>query len=138
MVYTINYIGVLLSAVGSFAIGFLWFGPIFGKTWMKLMNFSLEQMEEGKKKGMVKPMLLSLISCFVTAFIFFTLAEATFIIGFSEALCLAVLIWLGFSAPIFLNSVLWDGKSWKLFWLNSLHILATLVLSAFIFSLMGV
>jgi len=134
MVYTANYIGVLVAALGSFFIGFMWFGPLFGKIWIKLMGFTDAQMEEGKKKGMMKPMALSIISSLVTAFIYFSLADALLVTDFSETITLGFWIWVGFTLPIFLNTVLWEGRSWKLFWLSSTHILATLIFSGIVYS----
>ncbi len=140
MIYTTNYLGVIITAVGSFVIGFLWFGPIFGKKWLALTGFTSEQIEEGKRKGMkgmMKQMITAFVSNLVTAFIFFTLASTTLSVGTGRALCLALLIWIGFSVPIFLNGVLWERKSWSLFWLNSLHMLTTLVLSALVYNWMN-
>lgn len=36
---SINYLAVLIAAVASMIIGFLGYGPLFGKAWMRLMNF---------------------------------------------------------------------------------------------------
>ena len=33
-------------------IGFLWYGPVFGKMWIHLMDFTSEHMEAAKTKGM--------------------------------------------------------------------------------------
>jgi hypothetical protein len=134
MVITANYIGVLVAALGSFFIGFMWFGPLFGKIWMDLMKFTPEHIEEGKKQGMMKPMLISVVSSLVSAFVFFSLADALLITNFAEAVTIGFWIWLGFSLPIFLNTVLWEGKSWKLFWLSSTHILAAIVFTAAVYS----
>jgi hypothetical protein len=36
--------------------------------------------------------------------------------------------WLGFVAPVSLGTVLWDGKSWKLWFINSGYYLVSLLL----------
>ena len=35
----INYLAVLAAAVSNMVLGFLWYGPLFGKTWSKLMGW---------------------------------------------------------------------------------------------------
>ncbi|MDO8488446.1 MAG: DUF1761 family protein [bacterium] len=37
----VNYLAILAAAVLSMVLGFLWFGPLFGQTWMKLMGLAL-------------------------------------------------------------------------------------------------
>ena len=36
---TVNYIAVLVCAIAAMPVGFLWFGPLFGKTWARHMGF---------------------------------------------------------------------------------------------------
>jgi hypothetical protein len=134
MIYTSNWLAVIIAAVGAFAIGFLWFGPLFGKKWMELMKFTPEHIEEGKKKGMASPMIVSVLSSLITAFIFFAIAGTLLLSGIGGLLTLAVLLWVGFVVPPILNASLWEGKSWNLFWLTSLQILVSLIWTALVYS----
>ena len=43
----INFWAVLVAALSSFVIGSLWYGPLFGKTWMKLNGLTDENLKEG-------------------------------------------------------------------------------------------
>ncbi len=43
----INYGAVLVAAIIEIVLGFLWYGPFFGKMWMKSIGVT-----EGKTKGM--------------------------------------------------------------------------------------
>ena len=36
---SINYLAVLACAIVAMPVGFLWFGPLFGKTWARHMGF---------------------------------------------------------------------------------------------------
>ncbi len=45
----INWIGVFLGALGGFVLGAIWYGPLFGKTWMKLLGITKE---DGKNFNM--------------------------------------------------------------------------------------
>lgn len=55
---SINWLAVIVATVASFGVGFLWYGPLFGKAWQKLMGFSEEEM---KNANMVKIFGLSFL-----------------------------------------------------------------------------
>ena len=50
-------------------------------------------------------------------------------VTFGQGMQLGFWIWLGFVVTSFLNSVLWEGKSWQLYALNISHYLVVLVLA---------
>ncbi len=41
----INWLSVILAAVTAFIVGGLWYGPLFGRLWMKEFDFSEEDLE---------------------------------------------------------------------------------------------
>jgi hypothetical protein len=43
MMSTINWLSVLVAALSSFAIGGLWYGPLFQKPWMAATGITKEQ-----------------------------------------------------------------------------------------------
>jgi len=42
-----NFYMYFVAALIPFILGALWYGPIFGKTWMKTNNFTEEYLKEG-------------------------------------------------------------------------------------------
>lgn len=46
----------------------------------------------------------------------------------SKGLWFGFLIWFGFIATTKLSSVLWEGRSWKLYFLNNAHSLVQLLI----------
>ena len=50
----INFAAVLVAAIVGFIIGILWYGPLFGKSWMRLMGMTDKQLKEARQKGMGK------------------------------------------------------------------------------------
>lgn len=132
---TINYLAVLVSAVASMIVGSLWYGPIFGKIWISLSGFTKADMEAAKKKGMGKTYFLAFIFSLITAYVlahFVDYLEATTItLGFIAAFW----IWLGFIVPVQSGMFLWEGKSFKLYFLNiAYHIVNLFVMSAILVS----
>lgn len=43
----INWLGVLVAAVYAFILGGLWYGPLFGKPWMRLTGMTEERAKSG-------------------------------------------------------------------------------------------
>jgi len=126
-VIEVSYIGVLVAAVVSFAIGMAWYSPLlFGKAWMKLMGFTEGKVKE-KKKGMGKTMAAGFAAVLVMSYVM------AYIVGFSQAASVTegaeagFWVWLGFVATVMINSVLWEGKPVKLYALNVAHYLVVLL-----------
>lgn len=125
-IVTINYLAVLAAALVNIVLGFLWYGPLFGKYWIKLMNFDKKKMEEAKKKGMAKTYAVMVVSTLLMSYIlahFVDYAQATTLI---DGIIAGFWIWLGFVATIMIGTVLWEGKPMKLYLLNISYYLVAL------------
>ena len=42
---TLNYLAILVAALSTFVIGAVWYGPVFGKLWMKENGFTEEDLK---------------------------------------------------------------------------------------------
>jgi hypothetical protein len=62
----INWIAVLVGVVGSNVVGFLWYGPLFGKRWMSALGKTQEQVQ-GSSSMYVVTVVTSLITMVVLA-----------------------------------------------------------------------
>ncbi len=133
----INFGAVVASMVLSVALGFLWYGPVFGKQWMKLSGI---QMPDGKPSisVMIKPIILSLVGSFLMSSVlsFSLVFHNTYYgtTGILTCISFAFVLWLGFIAPAYLNLTGWEGKPWKLFFINAGYWLVFLLISAMLIS----
>ena len=115
----VNYIAVVVAAVANMALGALWFGPLFGKQWVKASGITSERMEEAKKKGMASNYFLMFIGSLLTAYILSHIvifADAYPYLEISDmwlGLSAGFVSWMGFVAPVTIGVVLWEGKSWR-------------------------
>lgn len=132
---TVNHLAVLVAVIASVVVGFLWYGPLFGKMWISLMGFTKKQMEEGKKKGMGKSYAIMILGAFVTAYVLAHFVQLLNAATVKDAISAAFWIWLGFIATVMLGTVLWEGKSWKLYSLNIAYQFVSLALQAVILTL---
>jgi len=139
----INYIAVVVAAVVNMVLGFVWFGPLFGKQWMTLMGMTPEKMNEMKTSSEFKnKMMMSYGIAFVMALIMaYVLVHSLIfaqsylqISGVSAGLMAGFWSWLGFVAPVTTGMVLWEGKSWKLWILTSGYYLVALLVMGLLLS----
>ena len=133
----INLVGVVLAGLAGMVAGVLWYGPLFGKMWVKLMGFTKEAMEEAKKKAMMSSYALGFAGQLATAYALSLLVASSlqYFGGFSYTLIFWV--WLGIALPLHMTGVIWEGKSWKLFALNSGYTLVQLLVMGVVINFLG-
>ncbi len=137
----VNYVAIFAATILSVVLGSVWYGPLFGKTWTKLMGWSKADMAKGMadKNGMMRSyglqFLGSLIMCFVLAHSLVFASTYMGISGVSAGLQGGFWNWLGFVAPVTLTSVLWEGKSWKLWFIINGYNLVFLMSAGVLLSL---
>lgn len=128
----VNYLAILAAAVSAMVLGSIWYGPLFGKQWIAMMQMTPEQIAKGKadKKGMMRSYGLMFIGALVMAHVLsYTLVFAsdyTATFGITAGLMAGFWNWLGFVVPVTLGKVLWEGKSWKHWMLDSGYYLVDL------------
>ncbi|MBT6764696.1 MAG: DUF1761 domain-containing protein [Prolixibacteraceae bacterium] len=111
----INYLAVLVAALSAFIIGWIWYGPLFAKRWMKLNGFTEESLKEGAM-SMPAIMIINFVAVIVSALgmAMFLGAESDMMFGISAGLMIAV-FWIATSR---LNDVLSEKKPFGLFLIN--------------------
>ena len=110
----INWVALIAAGVASMAVGFIWYGPLFGKVWMKLSGHK----DMGDKDKMPMTYGIMFVASLVTAYVL-SMLGATFETAFW--------VWLGFQATLLLHTVLFEKKSWNLYFLNAGHQLVSLL-----------
>lgn len=132
---SVNYLAILVCGLAAMALGTAWYGPLFGKEWMRMTGKTAADMEKGKK-GMGKTYALGFLGAVITAYVLAHFLALLNVTDLSGALTLAFWAWLGFQMTIELGSVLWDGKPWKLFAITAGYDLVNLsVMAAILVSL---
>lgn len=128
---SINPLAVIVSAVIGVVIGSFWYSPaLFGTAWLKLSGIRMtpQKIRAAKKKGMGKSFALQFVGSLVMAFVLSALVNWVDAQTFGQGAAVAFWIWIGFILPVYLPSVLWEGKSWQLYWINVMYYLVTLVI----------
>lgn len=110
MTFDANIWAILASMVASVVIGFLWYGPLFGKKWMELAGIKTPD-QRPPASTMVKPVVISLVGALFASYVLSLGVPADVTTG----LLAGFAAWIGFVVPSHLNFVAWEGQSWKLF-----------------------
>lgn len=120
-------------------VGFVWYGPLFSKPWMKEMGYTEESLKKDQA-NMGKTYAISFVLALLTGYIL------THVMTFSEAfygypivqtgLTSALWMWLGFVMPVQATEVLFGGKTFKLFAINTGYQLASMLAMGAVIGLM--
>lgn len=137
----VNYLAVIVSAVVAIVLGFLWYGPIFGKKWTAMIGWTPERISAMRADPKMKNMVMrnyalvgvgALIMAFVMSHAIVFAGAYMNVSGVSAGLQAGFWNWLGFVAPVTLGAVLWEGKPWMLWVLNAGYYLVSLLLMGLI------
>lgn len=118
-----NYLAILVCGVAAMVVGFMWYGPIFGKAWMRIMG--MEGMTPEQKEAMKKNMGLMYVAQFILSLV--TAGVLQFHIsnwsGSDSALVISLCTWFGFVMTTTAGASLWSGKpakiAWKMFFISA-------------------
>lgn len=139
MEIAVNYFAIGVATAINTVLGFLWYGPLLGKPWMKEMGFTEEHMRRTQEKGMTQSYIFMIIGALVLNYVlayWILIGEQAFgALDVQMAMVAAFWAWLGFIAPVMLGQVLWENKSWKLYAINVGYYLVSLEIAAIIITL---
>ena len=110
----VNWIAIVVAAVGSFLLGGLWYSPaLFGKAWQREVGLTDEQIKSSNK---AKIFGLTFVLCLLAAWMFATFLgpRPSLALGFGAGFS-AGLFWVAASFGI---SYLFERRSLKLFLIN--------------------
>jgi surface polysaccharide O-acyltransferase-like enzyme len=120
-----NYPAVIVAAIAYWVLGAIWYGVLFGKSWM-----ALEHMTEEQARSM-NPVLPYIISFLLNVLIAYSLAQVCIwrnadTIG--RGASVGVLMWIGFVGPVTFTTYMYEMRPKELFAINQFYPLTGFVL----------
>lgn len=131
----LNTVAVVAAAVASVVIGFIWYGPLFGKKWAGLAGMKMDKDEKMKSMMMTSMGGMFVVSA-ITAYVLSVLIGMMPTKDLMSGLMAGFWSWLGFVMPVQIGVVLWEGKKTELFLLNTFHSLFSLAVMGGIIAMM--
>lgn len=108
MLETVNWVGVIVATIAAFALGALWYGPLFSKPWMRGLGLDREGIAAGPPLG---PILgVQLVATLITATVLALIIER-FGGGLGTGSVIGLMCAAGFAATAKLSDVLFSRRS---------------------------
>ncbi len=129
----ISMLAVLVATVLGFVLGAVWYGPVFGKAWMRETGFTAEDLKKDFDPGKVygTSFLLGLVAAFLLGMV---LGPAP-ALGYAAGVGFHIgLFWI---ATSFATNYLFEKKSGRLFAINAGYHVVQFTLFGVAFGLLG-
>lgn len=121
---------IVASGFVAVLLGMIWYHPkIFGSAWARLSGITPE-MQERAKKRMPLMAIFGFIAALIVAYVMTYVSAAWGFYNWIGGLQLGFWCWAGFVAPTMLGMVLWEMKPFRLYLINALYWLLTLIIMA--------
>jgi len=124
----LNYPAMIVSVIVAFFLGFLWYGPLFGKIWATGMGMKMDKKPDAA--FMRRALGLQLLGICLVVFVLshsipvwrasvwgIGTDQPDYVYGFFGGF----FTWIGFYVPLQLNKIAWEGRPWTVFFINAGH-----------------
>lgn len=105
-----HVLSIVLALVVSYIIGFTWHGPVFGKLWMQYNNLTQPKKEDVKFSMMLPGLCANFALVTVQSAVLGRTFEILNLPNVGQALLIATVLWLPFTALTIVNNYAWEGK----------------------------
>lgn len=134
-----NYLLIIAVSVLQMILGFIWYGPLFSKAWIRVMGIDISSMTKETVKEMQKKMIpvyiLNFVLCIVTNYVLASIIGSSFEVS---GVVVAVWMWFGFIMPTVAGNAMWSGKprkiTWEMFLLTAGYQLVAFLAAGFVFN----
>jgi len=133
----VNLMAVLVAAIATMIIGFLWYSPLlFARPWMILMGYDPDDKAklQGMQKSTGKLYGIAFIASLISAFVLGKIIAVTTVNRIPYGLKIGFAIWLGFVMTVQLIDMLFGKKPTKLFLINTGYQLVCYLVMSVIFT----
>ncbi len=118
----VNLWSVLVAAVATMILGFLWYSPLlFAKPWTLAMGYDPNdkaKMDE-MRKGAGKLYGITFVASLISAFVLAKIIDVTTVNSALYGMKIGFAVWLGFVTTVQLTSTLFKKRPIKLYWIDT-------------------
>lgn len=129
LIFQLNYLAILVSAILYLGIAALWYSPlVLGRTWMKENRFNDEELE---KKGMLPALGYAFLAAVILSFGLALVIHMANIESWFGGALVGLFASLLISVPAALPVYVFEGRSIRLFIINEgMPVLAMVIMGA--------
>jgi hypothetical protein len=133
MFENIPWLAVIVATVANMILGFLWYGPLFGKQWGEASDIDMENTDGGSPAMYAAPALGGLVAAIAIYNIMVNMTSIDVMGGLTAAFS----AWLAFTAFTSYTNATFRGTSTRLWSIETTAHLAGFALSGIILAFMA-
>ena len=123
--FTNHHISMLVAFVVSMIVGFIWYGPLFGRKCRELSGVGVSQSKQAIANSFILEIIATLITVYVLSHWLAIFKPSMWHMSdemgpYSYGFWAAFWAWFGFVIPRFLSAVAWEKNKWGLFWIRAI------------------
>lgn len=96
--FHINFLAIIISSFAFLAIGFIWYGPLFGKLWMRLVDKSSDEIKESNTIALYS--ITAFMGAVITSAVYGAITHKMGITRTYEFMMVGIWLWFGFYASM--------------------------------------
>lgn len=136
-IITLNPLAIAAATLAIFLFSYLWYTPLFGRTWARALDLPPDHVHEGAT--LARGLLLTALGCLLMALVLSVTMSAWLPASWGlsapgpsaleQVLSAAGFTWLGFVLPVLLHRIGWEKPSLVLLAVNGGYYLCCLLLA---------
>ena len=105
----LNWWAIIVATAAAFALGALWYGPMFGKAWVAALGKTEDQIQPSPE-----PFVVSAVAALVTCIVVAALMQGLQMTGLITSIVFGLITGVGFIATSMASDSAFCGWGWKL------------------------
>lgn len=105
----LNWWAILVATAAAFVLGYVWYGPVFGKAWVAALGKTEDEIQPSPT-----PFVVSFVAALATCVVVAALMSGLGMTGAADGAVLGLLTGIGFIAASTASDTAFCGWSWKL------------------------
>ena len=105
----LNWWAIVVATAVAFALGGLWYGPLFGKAWLAALGKTEDDIQPSPQ-----PFIVSAVTTLITCIVVAALMRMLDMTGLVSGLLFGLLTGIGFIATSMASDTAFCGWAWKL------------------------
>ena len=130
----VNWWAVIVCAVLSMVIGFIWYGPLFSKPWGRITGWTSEKTAALPRGKMATSYILAFVAAFIIASVLAIALLATNADGIGDGIIAAVVLWVGLTGATIGVNMVFERRPLSLFGIEAGYHLITLIVYSIVLS----
>ena len=105
----LNWWAIIVATAAAFVLGFVWYGPVFGKAWLAALGKTEDEIQPSPT-----PFIVSVVAALATCIVMAALMSGLGMTGVADGAILGLLTGVAFIAASMASDTAFCGWGWKL------------------------